>query len=139
MFGFYFWSLYLFPTVRNALLIASPKAITDAGPIAVDDGPYPHTATQIEELCKDEIVRLGRLIFLSLIGFLVAGWFLSRAFVVTLFLLGGIAESVYQMALQRGMIAPRLPFFRVLRNSAGLAICLFTAMYILVLILNIAK
>ena len=45
---------------------------------------------------------------LSLTGFLVAGMFLSRAYVLTLFLLGGMAEVVYEMALRRGMIAPRL-------------------------------
>ena len=36
---------------------------------------------------------------LSLTGFLLTGWFLSRAFVLTLFLLGGMVEAVYEMAL----------------------------------------
>jgi hypothetical protein len=39
---------------------------------------------------------------LSFTGFLVAGWFLSRTYVMTFFLLGGMVEVVYEMALQRG-------------------------------------
>jgi hypothetical protein len=48
------------------------------------------------------------LLVLSLTGFLVAGWFLSRAYVMTFFLLGGMVEVVYEMALRRGMITSRL-------------------------------
>ena len=44
------------------------------------------------------------------------GWFLSRAFVMTFFMLGGMVEVVYQMALDRGMIAPRLRLGRGRRH-----------------------
>lgn len=135
-FGFYFWSLYLFSTMRDALALSSPEAVNPYQPPPVEETPFPMSAKPQEELDKEEINRLGRLMFLSLTGFLVAGWFLSRAFVVTLFLIGGMAESVYQMALNRGMISPRLPFFRVLRYSAGVAVCLLTVMYVLVRVLN---
>jgi O-antigen ligase len=137
LFGLYFWSLFLYPTLRDAVLVASPKKLTDQAPAIIEQPPlYPGPITSRQPLDKDEINRLGRLVMLSLTGFLVGGWFLSRAFVVTLFLLGGLAESIYQMALHRGIIAPRLPFFRALRYSGGLAIVLITAIYILVRILN---
>jgi len=139
VFGFYFWALFLFPTMRDAFAVSSSKMVTEGGTVIVEESPYPGVSRQTEKLDKDEFNRLGLLIFLSLMGFLVAGWFLSRAFVVTLFLLGGLAESIYQMALQRGMISPRLPFLRVLRGSALLAVGLISAMYVLVRILNLTK
>lgn len=136
-FGLYFWSLFLFPTVRDALAIASPLKVSQGEPIAVEEGLFPQPAWKTEEIDKAEINRLGRLVVLSLTGFLVAGWFLSRAFVMTLFLLGGMAEVVYQMALQRGMIAPRLPLARVVPYAGGLAVSLVLGMYILLRIVNL--
>ena len=65
---------------------------------------------------------------LSLTGFLVAGLFLSRAYVLTLFLLGGIAEVVFEMGLRRGMIAPRMPAKRVFMYAAVLTISLVVMM-----------
>jgi hypothetical protein len=135
--GLFFWSLYLFPTMRDALAIASPQKVTDGAPIVAEDGPYPHSVVAAEEIDKTEINRMGRMLFLSLIGFLAAGWFLSRAFVATLFLLGGLAEAVYQMAIERGMIAPRLKFSRVIPYSGALAFSLLLVMYIMIRILNL--
>jgi hypothetical protein len=90
-----------------------------------------------KEVDKAEINQMGRLLVLSLTGFLVAGWFLSRAFVMTFFLLGGMAEVVYEMALRRGMIAPRLKLARVLPYAGGLAISLILLMYIMLRITNL--
>jgi O-antigen ligase len=139
MFGLYFWALFLFPTVRDVLQLASPAKVSEAQPIVPEVAPFPYTmaARTIESIDKVEISSLGRLILLSLTGFLVAGWFLSRAFVVTLFLLGGIAEVVFEMALRRGMIAPRLRPARVMRNSGVLAIVLIIVMYITLRIVNL--
>jgi amino acid transporter len=55
---------------------------------------------------------------------------------MTLFLLGGIAEVVYEMALQRGMIVPRMRLGRVLSYAGVLAISLILLMYVTLLILN---
>jgi hypothetical protein len=76
---------------------------------------------------------------LSLTGFLIAGWFLSRAFVLTFFVLGGMVEVVYQMALERGMVAPRLRLARVLPYSGGLAVFLVLLMYVMLRILNLMR
>jgi hypothetical protein len=86
---------------------------------------------------KAEINRLGRLMVLSLTGFLVAGWFLSRAFVMTLYLLGGMAEVAYEMARQRRMIAPGLPLPRVLLYAGVLTISLIPMMYIMLRVMNL--
>ncbi len=136
-FGLFFWCLFLFPTMRDALAVASPLKVSEGEPIAVEESLSPQPEWKMEEIDKAEINRLGRLIILSLTGFLAAGWFLSRAFVMTLFLLGGMAEVVYQMALDRGMIAPRLPLARVLPYVGGLAVSLVLTMYILLRIVNL--
>ena len=139
LFGLYFWSLFLFPTLRDALAITSPKKVNEGEPVIPEDAPFPQVSLKIEALDKAEINRLGRLMVLSFTGFLVAGWFLSRAFVMTLFLLGGMTEVIFEMALQRGMISSRLPFARVLRYSGALAILLLLVMYITLRIVNLAN
>jgi hypothetical protein len=139
MFGLYFWSLFLLPTMRAALEIASPAAVSEGEPIVAEKGLYHQAARKIEAVDKAEINSLGRLVLLSLTGFLTAGWFLSRAFVVTLFLLGGMAEVVYEMALQRGMIAPRLRLARALPYAGILAIALVLLMYVMLRTLNLVR
>jgi O-Antigen ligase len=137
LFGLYFWCLFLFPTARDALAIASPAKVTDAGLAVPEERHLLLGTSKIEAVDKAEINRLGRLLVLSLTGFLVAGWFLSRAYVMTFFLLGGMVEVVYEMALRRGMIAPRLRMARVLSYSGGLAVLLVLLMYVLLRTVNL--
>ncbi|MGD0548724.1 MAG: hypothetical protein ABR991_13010, partial [Terracidiphilus sp.] len=59
------------------------------------------------------------------------------AFVLTLFLLGGMVDVVYEMSLRRGMVAPRLPLGRVAFFSGGLAMVLVLLMYIMLRIVNL--
>lgn len=138
--GLYFWSLFIFPTMRDALEISSPTKVSAAElPVAEQEGPFPYAIMKTEEIDKDEVNRLGRLIVLSLTGFLVTGWFLSRAYTMTLFLLGGIAEVIFEMALRHGMVSPRMPSVRVLRNSVAIALLLPVAMYIFLRLGNIMR
>lgn len=139
LFGLYFWSLFLFPTLRDALAISSPENVRQEEVQVAEDVPFPHPASRVEALDKAEIIRIGRLIFLSLTGFLVSAWFLSRAFAITLFLLGGMAEAVYQMSMSRKMIGPRLRFPRVMLYSAGLAAGLISAVYVMVRFSNVLR
>jgi len=139
LFGLYFWSLFLFSTVRDAVAVASPANVSEGVPIVPDEGLYAQATSKVEEIDKAEINRLGRLMVLSLTGFLVAAWFLSRAFVLTFFLLGGMTEVIFELALERGMIAPRLPLARTMPYSGGLAISLLLLMYISLRILNLMR
>jgi hypothetical protein len=136
-FGLFFWSLFLLSTASDVLAIASPANVSEGEPIEPEEELYPQAARKIEAVDKAEVNNLGRLLVLSLTGFLVAGWFLSRAFVLTLFLLGGMVEVVFQMALQRGMIAPRLHMSRALRYSGILAVSLVLFMYIMLRTVNL--
>jgi O-antigen ligase len=136
-FGLYFWSMFLFPTIRDALVIASPKQVTDGVPIERPKTPFFQPQLTVVAVEKEDVNRLGRLMVLSLTGFLASGWFLSRAYVLTLFLLGGMTEAVFEMALQRGMVPQRLPLARIIRNSAVTAILLVVVMWIVLRIVNL--
>ena len=135
--GLFFWSMFLFPSVRDAVAVAWPKNIVEKKPVVLADTafPLPPPAGAVPD--ESEIRRLGRLLVLSFTGFMVTGWFLSRAFVLTLFLLGGLTEVAFQMALQRGMVSPRLPFGRVLRYSGVMTVGFILVMYITLRIVNL--
>jgi hypothetical protein len=137
LFGFYFWCLFLFCTARDVMEIASPAKVSEAAPILLEKGLFPAVARKIEVIDKAEVNRLGRLMILSLLGFLVAGWFLSRAFVMTFFLLGGMAEMVFEIALRQGMVAPRLRLARAMPYAAVIVVLLFLFMYIMLRIVNL--
>lgn len=131
LFGLFCWSMFLFPSLRDALALASFSKVNEAEPIVSMDARLLNGTKAKETIDKAEINRLGRLIVLSFTGFLVAGFFLSRAFVMTFFLLGGMAEVVYELALQRGMVSPRLKLDRTLLYSGVLSILLLVGVYIL--------
>ena len=137
-FGLYFWSLFLFPTVRDALVIASPLKVNAGNPAIIEEAPSLLAMRKPETLDQAQVNQLGRLLLLSLTGFLVTAWFLSRTFAVTFFLLGGMVEAVFEMALQRGMIAPRMRLLRVLLYSGVLAVSLVLILYVMLRILNLA-
>jgi hypothetical protein len=135
--GLYFWCLFLFPTARNALAIASPAKVNEVELIPSEEGILPGATRKVETIDKAEVNRLGSLLVLSLTGFLVAGWFLSRAYVLTFFLLGGVTEVVFEMALQQGMIAPRLRPARVFSYAGVLTISLVLLVYVMLRITNL--
>jgi hypothetical protein len=140
LFGLFFWSLFLFPTVRDILVISSPEKVSEGHAVETAAEStrtrYPHATTKATPIDKAEINRLGSLVVLSLTGFLVAGWFLSRAFTMTLFLLGGIGEVVFEMAQERGMVVSRMSFARVFRYTAGFTVFLLVLTYIVLRIGN---
>jgi hypothetical protein len=75
MVGLFFWAMFLFTSVRDALAIASPAKVSEGDPIIPEVGLFPLATERIEAVDKAEVNRLGRLLVLSLTGFLVAGWF----------------------------------------------------------------
>jgi len=139
LFGLFFWALFLSSTFRDVLVVNSKDKVGEAQPIVVEQGLYPNANTKADTIDKASINRMGHLVLLSLTGFLVAGMFLSRAYVLSLFMLGGIGESVFQMALDRGMVEPRIRLGRALRDSAVLTVVMLIAMYAGVRILNLLR
>ncbi|MGA3160848.1 MAG: O-antigen ligase family protein [Terracidiphilus sp.] len=135
--GLFFWAMFLFTSVRDALVIASPAKVQDVEPNITEEERPSRKIGKNKAIDKTDVNRLGRLLVLSLTGFLVAGWFLSRAYVMTFFLLGGMVEVIYEMALRQGMIAPRLRVVRLLSYTGGFAVLLVLLMYILLLTVNL--
>lgn len=144
-FGLYCWSLFLFPTVRDAITLSNASNLTARIPEDQESGD-PDVSVQIPpgmparqaEICDPKMIHhYGRVILLSLTGYLTAAWFLSRAYVVTLFLLGGVAEVIYQMALEQGMVGPRLRLSTTMFRSGMLAVALIVLMYVLLRVVNV--
>ena len=123
LFGLYFWSLFLFPR-EGRFGGCFAGEVSEGEPIVAEEGLFPQATRKIEAIDKAESQPSG-----AFDGFVAhrlsgRGWFLSRAFVMTFFLLGGMAEVVFELALRRGMIAPRLTLARVLLYAGGLAFSL---------------
>jgi hypothetical protein len=137
--GLFFWSLFLLPTMRDVFLLASPKAVTDAIPMEPEKVHYLQRAATVETFDKKQANLLGWTIALSLVGFLAAGWFLSRAFVMTLFLLGGLAEVVFEMARQQAMIGPRMPLSRCLKYSFYMMLISLIVVYFMLRFSNLTR
>jgi len=135
--GLFFWCIFLLSSMRDALAVASPINVKESDKVHSANPVFHEETSHLETIDVNEINHLGRIVVLSFTGFLVTAWFLSRSFVLTFFLLGGIAEVVFQLALERGMISPRLPLPRVLRSSGFLAIALILAMYVLIRVVNL--
>jgi hypothetical protein len=134
--GLYFWSLFLLPTVRNAIVASCPDKVGEAQQVEAEESPFLMNVWNGGPLSKTEVNRFGFCLLLSLIGFLVSGWFLSRAFVPSLFLLGGMVQVVYEAGRREGMIDSDLPFLRVLAYSLALAAVLLIVVYVMVRLLN---
>jgi hypothetical protein len=137
--GLFFWSMFLFPSIRDAVVVASPKNVIQKKEVVLNDTAFSLPPPGVAVPDEFEIRRLGRLLVLSFTGFLVSGWFLSRAFVLTLFLLGGLTEVVFQMAQQRGLVSPRLPLARILRYSGLMTIGFILVMWITLRIVNLTR
>jgi len=79
-----------------------------------------------------EVRRMAGLLVLSFAGFLTAGWFLSRAYTMCLYVNAGIAASIYRMALDRGIAPPPLPFGLALKRAAQIVLALLVIVWIIV-------
>ena len=88
-------------------------------------------------LGKAETNQMGYCLLLSLVGFLAAGWFLSRAYVMTFFLLGGLIDVIYEAALKQGMAPTRLPLARTSSRALLLMIGLMTVVYLSLRVMNL--
>ncbi len=137
--GLFFWCLFLLPIARNAFLIASPRKVSDAPEVDTQENSFALRVWKGTHLGKAEINHWGFCLSLSLIGFFAAGFFLSRALILSFFLLGGMTEVVYESAEHRGMVAPRLTLGRALKYSAGLMFVLLAVVYVMLRVLNMSR
>ena len=92
---------------------------------------FPEDGTD-KEAEDAKVRRMAGLLVLSFAGFLTAGWFLSRAYTMCLYVNAGIAASIYRMALDRGIAPPQLPFGTALKRSALIVLALFVIVWVIV-------
>jgi len=117
----------------------SMEADSTVGIAVVEDTPVralavpAHLVTEVEDekLPQEEIQRISGLMLASIIGYFVAGWFLSRAYIMTLFIYGGMVQVIYRMALAQGMVPPRMKAGKVLQYSFVGAIGLIIVVYVM--------
>jgi hypothetical protein len=84
-----------------------------------------------EKLPPEEIQRIASLILLAIIGYFVAGWFLSRAYIMTLFIYGGMVQVIYRMALNQDLAQPRMKVAKIAQYSAIWSVGLIFIVYIM--------
>lgn len=139
LFGLFFWTLFLVPTVQETLGLAAPGTIQHVDSSAPSEKLSPQLWREPESWSVEEIHTWGRLLMLSLTGFLVAGFFLSRALILTFFLMGGVVDIVYTKALAAGIVAPRMSSIRIMKYTAIVTVALVLFMYIVTRILNVLR
>jgi hypothetical protein len=108
------------------------------GSVAAMANPY-FMEEEVKELPEAEIRRLARLMVISFTGFLTAGWFLSRAYVMTLFIYGGMVQVVYRMAVDQGLVPERMKLPRVTRLSVIGAVALIAVVYAMLRVQNLVR
>ena len=144
--GFFFWVLFTFATVRSGVLLSNGVQESTAA-VAMqptESSPGELTAEQrrqafmsrgvgevraIQNVDQAEVRRLAGLLVICLTGYLVAGWFLSRAYVVTLFLYGGMMQVLVRMAYEGGFSPPTTALSKQLRWTGYIAVFLLAVVY----------
>jgi putative inorganic carbon (hco3(-)) transporter len=94
-------------------------------------GSQENTSVQSESRNED-YDRWARALRLSLVGFLAAAWFLSRAYIITLYVLLGMAVTLVWMARNEGQEVDRKTVFRLSAVTVGLGIAIIGAIYVFV-------
>ncbi len=89
-------------------------------------------AAQPAKLPDEEVRRLARLLLYSLTGFLAAGWFLSRALSIWLFIYCGMMHVVLRLAAANNIQPPRDGLAFLFRWSAVIAAFLLMAVSLIV-------
>ena len=121
--------------------IAPPAAMQldtgSASPAVAQWGRATLVAPVVSTIPPEELRRIARLMTVSLTGFLAAGWFLSRAFNIWLFMYCGIVCALLRAASENGVTIPRdRPVF-LLRWSLYIGILLLLAVYIILRVHNV--
>ena len=136
MFGLFFWVFLVLSSLHSAYAVVST---TREPELPVPDAYSNLPQRKPEELTREQINQFGRLIILSLIGFLVAGWFLSRAYVMILFVYVALAEVVLQLAIERGMVSKRISLGRLLPIAGAIAVFLVSFVHAILRINNLFR
>lgn len=133
MIGLFFWVLFLIPTVRDVALVSS-LPLPAEGEAESSETPDRGVTSAFT---TRELKRFSRMIMLCLTGLMVAGWFLSRAYVMTLFVYAALTEVLFQIALDRGIVKERLSLRKLVPVTCVTSVSLLFLVYIMLRISNL--
>jgi hypothetical protein len=126
--GLFFWVLLLFTTIRGGILLGETGVVkktrsedeesalppwmrlkTQEPGAEEAQAPVPSAGTPLSgfpaaEMTHGDIREMARILIVSLTGFLTAGWFLSRALSLWLFMYCGMMYAVLRMGAERGLV-----------------------------------
>lgn len=103
---------------------AAPVEKTSAAPFGfVAGGPRVESEASIRQMAWIMVICFA--------GFLTAGWFLSRAYVMWIFIYGGMTQVIYRMAVECGIAPPPASLPRLLKISFMLSVALVLLVYII--------
>lgn len=129
LFGYAFWvSLLVFTMFGLNALIASFKL--RHGPPEISIGTAELDAESVE------LERWAEAIRLSIVAFLVAAFFLSRAYALTLYLALGMAVALSSLVSDDGEPSNEQPLWKPLGFSAGLGVATIVLVYLMIRIGN---
>ena len=112
-------------------MIASTNSRNQSLDELADVPLYLQTEQEDEKLPPEEIQRIASLMLACLVGYFTAGWFLSRAYVMTLFIYGGMVQAIYRMALDQDLAPPRMKTFKIVQYSAIWSVGLIIIVYLM--------
>jgi O-antigen ligase len=151
-FGYFFWmALVVFsfsdltalarqPSSERGYYSDEPTEPVSREPSGGVEGQTPETvenppadSDQIEGGSKgDKLARWGTVLRISLLGYLTASFFLSRAYTVTLFVLSGMAAALRLIAISEGCFVQRQPSPRLYRLTAQISVASLMLVYAIV-------
>ena len=117
----HFWAARRSPAVQGATPLPAPTSAAAAAPA----------------VSLDELHRMARLMMIAVTGFLTAGWFLSRAISIWLFMYCGLVCALMRMARDNGWEVPRDRWPFLLRWTAIIGFLLILLVYVILRVRNI--
>lgn len=112
---------------------------TNSAPLQAALAGPPGYADEFESklLAPAEIHRLAAVMLVSIAGFLAAGWFLSRAFTMTFFLIGGMIQALYRMGMEQEIVPPPLTMPYAAKRAVLFCLAGVLLMYLFLRIVNL--
>jgi O-antigen ligase len=122
--GYTFWVALLVFTFSGL-----NSLISKYGAVDVDKADTDAEGMELSPLEKTDVGRWARALRLSLIGFLTAAWFLSRAYTLGLYLVLGMAAALLCLAEEREPIVQQ-PTWRLLSLTARFGFAAIALVYV---------
>ncbi|WP_128914340.1 O-antigen ligase family protein [Granulicella sibirica] len=92
--------------------------------------PFADTDDEVDKVAEaKEIRRLSGLMVVSFAGFLTAGWFLSRSYIMPLFVNAGIVAAIGRMGRAKGVSGPEFEMPRAMKMALITSVALITLVY----------